>query len=1059
MLILSRARLVNWHFFLDDIIEFGPMTLLAGDNGSGKSTIIDALQYAFVLNIGKIRFNAAAFDNRASRNLHGYCRCKIGSDTLAYLRESCITHVMLEFRDGERRFCAGVMVEAFADSETREYPWILEDGAIEDVKIYYNREFLSAGPFRDGVKETGGTVCSTKREYNSRLTHLLRVHRRNIHFNPYLEALVRSVNFTPFTSVNDFVCTYILEERQVDISAMRENLANYKEAEREAREMEGKITALEKIAEVNAECESLAKQVLFQEYFILRLDVEKSGGEEKRLKEEIARCGREITRAEEAVEHGETRKRNLEQMRQELSFALATNEQYRLFERIRGELEKLRGDLERERKRAEQFALLVKRCGELLGRPVGKDIRAETKKVDKEREETAEQRAALKIAADEKKKLAGELRSELRDVKRGILRYPESTLKLKEALEKAGISAVIFADQLEVSDTDWQNAVEGWLDSRRFDILVPEDEFQEAFQLYTDLPKEIAGTGIPRLARMRESDLAHGSLAEVVEAASPLARRYAAYLLGDVVRAELNNLLHFENAVTKECMRYAFKTVSRIEEEVYSRWYIGKQAKEKRLAELERRGKELTAEIEKIAGDIRGLDERSEVLMGAYGNLHECITLSDAPAAVKRAEGEIEELDARLNDIDTGSFDQIKLQLGGLNESLKQVDEELTETNRRLGGLQNKKKELAVQRETALAEERRYRAVLDGFCSDHEEYGEELEAYYRERMKGERTKIDYEGLKQRYGSSIKGIRTKREKQLAGLQEMKSNFNYSYSVYLTTAYESDEFTVTLKRYRETELPAYKEKIGHAREEAEKQFREHFVSRLNEYITDAKESFREINYTLSTIRFGQDQYRFGLEERQDKKQVLDVIRNASEIKQWEGTLFDHLASEEEKESIERLFRSILENDLDSEEVRQICDYREYFQYDIRIKHTETLDEKGKPLESSLTKVLREKSGGETQTPYYVAIAASFFRFYKDEPGAVRLVLFDEAFNKMDDERIGKMIAFFKKLNMQIVTAVPTEKIEAVAPYMDITNLILRKDYSAFVRKYEVIPEEML
>ena len=1018
MLILSRARLVNWHFFLDDIIEFGPMTLLAGDNGSGKSTIIDALQYAFVLNIGKLRFNAAAFDNRASRNLHGYCRCKIGSDTLAYLRESCITHVMLEFRDGERRFCAGVMVEAFADSETREYPWILEDGAIEDVKIYYNREFLSAGPFRDGVKETGGTVCSTKREYNSRLTHLLRVHRRNIHFNPYLEALVRSVNFTPFTSVNDFVCTYILEERQVDISAMRENLANYKEAEREAREMEGKIAALEKIAEVNAECESLAKQVLFQEYFILRLDVEKSGGEEKRLKEEIARCGREITRAEEAVEHGESRKRNLEQMRQELSFALATNEQYRLFERIRGELEKLRGDLERERKRAEQFALLVKRCGELLGRPVGKDIRAETKKVDKEREETAEQRAALKIAADEKKKLAGELRSELRDVKRGILRYPESTLKLKEALEKAGISAVIFADQLEVSDTDWQNAVEGWLDSRRFDILVPEDEFQEAFQLYTDLPKEIAGTGIPRLARMRESDLAHGSLAEVVEAASPLARRYAAYLLGDVVRAELNNLLHFENAVTKECMRYAFKTVSRIEEEVYSRWYIGKQAKEKRLAELERRGKELTAEIEKIAGDIRGLDERSEVLMGAYENLHECITLSDAPAAVK-----------------------------------------LTETNRRLGGLQNKKKELAVQRETALAEERRYRAVLDGFCSDHEEYGEELEAYYRERMKGERTKIDYEGLKQRYGSSIKGIRTKREKQLAGLQEMKSNFNYSYSVYLTTAYESDEFTVTLKRYRETELPAYKEKIGHAREEAEKQFREHFVSRLNEYITDAKESFREINYTLSTIRFGQDQYRFGLEERQDKKQVLDVIRNASEIKQWEGTLFDHLASEEEKESIERLFRSILENDLDSEEVRQICDYREYFQYDIRIKHTETLDEKGKPLESSLTKVLREKSGGETQTPYYVAIAASFFRFYKDEPGAVRLVLFDEAFNKMDDERIGKMIAFFKKLNMQIVTAVPTEKIEAVAPYMDITNLILRKDYSAFVRKYEVIPEEML
>ena len=440
MLILTRARLVNWHFFLDDIVEFGPMTLLAGDNGSGKSTIIDALQYALVLNIGKVRFNAAASDSRASRNLHGYCRCKIGSDTLAYLRESCITHVMLEFRDGEKCFCSGVMVEAFADSDTREYPWILEDGTIEDVKIYYNREFLSAGPFRDGLKETGGTVCSTKREYNSRLTHLLRVHRRNVHFNPYLEALVRSVNFTPFTSVNDFVCTYILEERQVDISAMRENLANYREAEREAREMEEKIAALEEIDRVYAECESLARQVLFQEYLILRLDLEKSGREAERLKEEIVKCGREITLTEDAVENAVTRKGNLEQMRQELGFALATNEQYRLFERIGRELDQLKAVLDRERKRAERFAFLFDRCGKLLGRCLREDIRAETKEVDKERKETTERRATRNISLQEKKKLLNDLRSEQRDLERGILRYPESTLKLKEALEKEEIS-------------------------------------------------------------------------------------------------------------------------------------------------------------------------------------------------------------------------------------------------------------------------------------------------------------------------------------------------------------------------------------------------------------------------------------------------------------------------------------------------------------------------------------------------------------------------------------------------------------------------------------------
>ncbi len=1024
MLILSRARLVNWHFFSDDIIEFGPMTLLAGDNGSGKSTIIDALQYALVLNISKIRFNAAAADSRTSRNLSGYCRCKIGSDSLAYLRDSCITHVMLEFQDGEKHFCAGVMVEAFADSETREHPWILEDGKIADVKIYYNNEFLPAGPFKDGLKESGGIVCTTKREYNSRLTHLLKVHRRNIHFNPYLEALVRSVNFTPFTSVNDFVCTYILEERQVDISAMRENLANYKEAEREAKEMEKKIAALEEIDRVYEECESLGRQILNQEYLILRLDVEKNRTETEALKMEAETCEKDMKTAEETVGYTEERKQTLEQMRQEIRFALATNEQYRLFERLRQEVEQRESALEREQKRAGRFSLLLEQCGTLLGREIEADIRNEAKAVDAEREDFSRRRGLLEIGLQEKKQLLNDIWSERRDLEKGILRYPEAALQLKAALAQAGISAAVFADQLEVVDKNWQNAVEGWLNTQRFNLLVPEDEFQDALEIYNRQPKAVAGVGIPHLARMRESEIGHGTLAEVVEAASPLARRYAAYLLGDVVRAELSTLKNYEKAVTKECMRYASRTAGRIKEEVYSRWYIGKAAKEQRLAELDRLERETAREVEKLVEELRNIDERKEILGRVYESLYECINLSDAAEAVKRLESEIEELKQRIGNIDTGSFDEMKLQIGGITENLKQIDGELAELNRRLGALQNRKADLAVRKERLEAEGRRFIGFMEGFLTEHEEYRGELEEYYRSRMNGEEKKIAFDDLKMRYGSAIKGIRTRRDRQLSRLQELKNNFNYTFSIYLTTAYDSDDFTVTLKRYRETELP----------------------------------EFKEINYTLNTIRFGQDQYRFGLEERPEKKQVLDVIRSASEITKWEGTLFDNLASEEERESIEKLFRSILENELDSEEVRQICDYREYFSYDIRIKHTDTLDDRGKPLESSLTKVLREKSGGETQTPYYVAIAASFFRFYKDEPGAVRLVLFDEAFNKMDDERIGKMIAFFKKLNMQIVTAVPTEKIEAIAEHMDVTNLVLRKDYSAFVRKYEVLPEEM-
>ena len=87
MLILRRARLVNWHFFSDSTVEFGPTTVLGRDNGSGKSTIIDAVQYALVAQVGKIRFNAAASDRKAARTIESYCRCRIGADSLDYVRK------------------------------------------------------------------------------------------------------------------------------------------------------------------------------------------------------------------------------------------------------------------------------------------------------------------------------------------------------------------------------------------------------------------------------------------------------------------------------------------------------------------------------------------------------------------------------------------------------------------------------------------------------------------------------------------------------------------------------------------------------------------------------------------------------------------------------------------------------------------------------------------------------------------------------------------------------------------------------------------------------------
>jgi hypothetical protein len=54
-------------------------------------------------------------------------------------------------------------------------------------------------------------------------------------------------------------------------------------------------------------------------------------------------------------------------------------------------------------------------------------------------------------------------------------------------------------------------------------------------------------------------------------------------------------------------------------------------------------------------------------------------------------------------------------------------------------------------------------------------------------------------------------------------------------------------------------------------------------------------------------------------------------------------------------------------------------------------------------------------------------------------------------MDDERIGKILKFYRDLNIQIISSVPTEKIEAIAPHMDRINLVIRHGFSAKVRDF--------
>ena len=98
MIALCRLRLINWHNFVNDLLNIQQITYLIGVNGVGKTTILDALRYCLTTSKS---FNALG--NRKSKrtllgSVHGKQRDQDG-DRPRYSRKGhTVSYVGAEFR-------------------------------------------------------------------------------------------------------------------------------------------------------------------------------------------------------------------------------------------------------------------------------------------------------------------------------------------------------------------------------------------------------------------------------------------------------------------------------------------------------------------------------------------------------------------------------------------------------------------------------------------------------------------------------------------------------------------------------------------------------------------------------------------------------------------------------------------------------------------------------------------------------------------------------------------------------------------------------------------------
>ena len=236
----------------------------------------------------------------------------------------------------------------------------------------------------------------------------------------------------------------------------------------------------------------------------------------------------------------------------------------------------------------------------------------------------------------------------------------------------------------------------------------------------------------------------------------------------------------------------------------------------------------------------------------------------------------------------------------------------------------------------------------------------------------------------------------------------------------------------------------------------QFQNDFLAKLKSSIDQVQEQVRSLNKALKQAQFGTDRYQFKVGRNPDYADYYDMIM-APELMEGDAGLFALPFQQKYGDLIQTLFDQITMSDdtqLNArkqselqQNIEKFTDFRTYFMFDL-----DTTDQNGS--KQLLSQTLNTKSGGETQTPFYIAVLASFAQMYQvNNPSGlanntVRLVMFDEAFNKMDSDRIVESVRLLRKMGLQAIICTPPDKLSDIMPLADKTLLVNKEKYRMWV-----------
>ena len=207
---------------------------------------------------------------------------------------------------------------------------------------------------------------------------------------------------------------------------------------------------------------------------------------------------------------------------------------------------------------------------------------------------------------------------------------------------------------------------------------------------------------------------------------------------------------------------------------------------------------------------------------------------------------------------------------------------------------------------------------------------------------------------------------------------------------------------------------------------------------EWLAETMDRLNNVLRACPTFSNG-ERYRFRRVVRPQLESLLKFIKDVASF----GPTLDLLGGAGE---VPEAFRQLIEDKIApgaASVSSPLDDYREFYEFDIEILREDPMSGATKVV-GHLSKRLGPGSGGEHRAPLYViagAALASAYRLDRGGKDGLRLMLLDEAFNKMDMTNIIATMRYLEELGLQVFMASPGENLGTLTAFLHRYYDILR------------------